>query len=304
MDIESIREFLLLADTGNYEETAFTLFTTQSTISKHIIAMENQLGGNPLFNRGRGSTYLTPFGQKFYLYASKIVDLYDEFVNITTSISKDSRTIHIGYAAGMDPYGFFDMIKEFCRDHPDLRVFLEDESIATKLRMGDVDIAILYENLDTFDRDSILLYQDRLVPIVNASHKLAKETNINIRQLKNEPFIMPSPRLYLHKQCQSFCREHGFIPKVVHSVEGSLGYMITSFVAQDLGVALIPERAARFWANDSYVILEPDSDHLLNICIQYQKTHILSEAEECFVSYMKDKSRFLESYFKGANDGY
>ena len=291
MNLENIREFLVLADTGNYEEAAFNLFTTQSTLSKHIIALENQLGGRPLFSRGRGSTELTSYGERFYMYASKMLDLYDEFVNSTNNVSKDSRTIHIGYAAGMDSYGFFETIKDFCNEHPDLGVFLEDERVAAKLRLGDIDIGILFEDPDTFDRNTVLLFKDRLVPIVSAKHPLASKKSINLNELKDESFILFSARLFLHKQCQAFCRQHGFIPHVVHQIEGASCSMITTFVAQNLGVSLVPEMEARFWANDNFVILEPDINYPLSICLQYEKQHILSDAEKSFISYMQEKTK-------------
>ena len=39
MDIKHLAEFVALAETGNYLETADNLFISQSTLSKHIMAL-------------------------------------------------------------------------------------------------------------------------------------------------------------------------------------------------------------------------------------------------------------------------
>ena len=44
MNIEYLREFAALAENGNYLETAEELYMSQSTLSKHIMKMEKELG--------------------------------------------------------------------------------------------------------------------------------------------------------------------------------------------------------------------------------------------------------------------
>ena len=50
MEIDYIREFVILADIGNYMEAADILFISQSTLSRHIKSIEEDLGA-PLFDR-------------------------------------------------------------------------------------------------------------------------------------------------------------------------------------------------------------------------------------------------------------
>lgn len=44
MDIQVLREFLVLVDTKNYWEASSRLFIGQSTLSKHIKQLEQELG--------------------------------------------------------------------------------------------------------------------------------------------------------------------------------------------------------------------------------------------------------------------
>lgn len=48
METRTIREFLVLADCLNFGEAAEQLSVAQSTLSKHIKALENELGPRSL----------------------------------------------------------------------------------------------------------------------------------------------------------------------------------------------------------------------------------------------------------------
>lgn len=288
MNFETFREFVVLADTGNYEEAAFKLFTTQSTLSKHIMALEDQLGGNPLFNRGRNGSELTDYGRKFYSYATHIVSLYDDFIKETSDVSKNSHALHIGYAAGMDAYGFFDIIRDFCHEHPDFSVFLEDERIARKIRTGEIDIGLLFEDPGSRELTSVILRQDRLVPIVPAGHPLADKKTINIAELAEYPFVLFPSDIFLRGKCVEYCSRHGFYPRIAHTVAASDLSTLIGFVSQGFGVSVIPEGEARYWESPDFVILEPTDNFLLNICIQYGLNHVATEAENEFIDYMKE----------------
>ena len=50
MELSYIREFVVLAETGNYLEAADVLFIAQSSLSRHIKSIEADLGA-PLFDR-------------------------------------------------------------------------------------------------------------------------------------------------------------------------------------------------------------------------------------------------------------
>ena len=44
MTIEQMREFVILAEERNYLVAADMLYSTQATLSRHIMAMEKELG--------------------------------------------------------------------------------------------------------------------------------------------------------------------------------------------------------------------------------------------------------------------
>ena len=67
MNTEYLKEFVVLAETKNFGEASDRLYMNQSTLSKHIKSLENELGIN-LFLRTTRRVELTNYGQTFLPY--------------------------------------------------------------------------------------------------------------------------------------------------------------------------------------------------------------------------------------------
>ena len=289
MNIDTIREFVTLANIGSFEEAAFHLFLTQSALSKHIQGLETELGGLPLLTRGHGKVDLTEFGKQYYPYAEQIVQTHDGFINRFHAETREN-TIRVGCPPHMDAYGFFDVIKTFCRMHPEYSLLLEDEKVTKKLRVGEVGIAIMFEDSDSPERDSFFLRRDRLVPILPAKHPLAGRSQIRVSDLREERFVFFSPRVLIAKRCKEMCRQAGFEPTVAHYIAAPDCRYIIDLVSHNFGVSIVPEQEVHCWQNESIFIAEPDITIPLNICVQCDKGHTLSDAEIEFIKFLQQKA--------------
>jgi len=77
MNLDAIRSFLHVSETGSFSVAAQRLGVMQSTISGRIQALEEELGCL-LFSRGRGGAELTPAGYDFRVHAEQIVQSWDQ----------------------------------------------------------------------------------------------------------------------------------------------------------------------------------------------------------------------------------
>ncbi|WP_434106166.1 LysR family transcriptional regulator [Paraburkholderia caffeinilytica] len=77
MNLDAVRSFLDVAETGSFSLAAARVSVMQSTVSGRIQSLEDELGCL-LFNRGRSGAELTPAGQEFRAYAEKIVQTWDQ----------------------------------------------------------------------------------------------------------------------------------------------------------------------------------------------------------------------------------
>jgi len=74
MDTLYYREFIVLCDVLNYAEAADQLSLSESSLSRHIKAMESELGVQ-LFERTTRSIKLTSYGHIVLHYAKKSSNL-------------------------------------------------------------------------------------------------------------------------------------------------------------------------------------------------------------------------------------
>lgn len=72
MDIEAVRTFLAIADTGTFQAASERLHVTQSTVSMRIKALEDRLRAR-LFTRSRAGAELTAEGRRFQRFARAMV---------------------------------------------------------------------------------------------------------------------------------------------------------------------------------------------------------------------------------------
>lgn len=78
MNIDYLKEFVVLADNGSFSRAAEVLFLSQSSLSKHIKALEQELDVL-LFRRTTRCLELTEEGEVFLTYARRISRLQYEY---------------------------------------------------------------------------------------------------------------------------------------------------------------------------------------------------------------------------------
>ena len=153
MELSLLREFIVLSQTLNYTKAAEILHLTQPTLSKHIVAMEKELGCS-LLERDRRRVELTESGNVFAAAALQMVDTYDDakqrIHDIQTltplkvnGIMSDSAIASITSIAAT----FLDAEGEAPASYNSLN----DTNYLEQLVEGDADILLAYAELDKLD---------------------------------------------------------------------------------------------------------------------------------------------------------
>ena len=97
MDIQSLKTFITLAETKSYTKTANQLFVAQSTVTNRINELERELKLS-LFSRTNRSVKLTSEGERFKIYAEKVLDLTENTLAEMTAEHRFANHIRIGSA--------------------------------------------------------------------------------------------------------------------------------------------------------------------------------------------------------------
>lgn len=118
MDISRFGEFAILAQSRTFLDAAELLFMSQSTLSKHIMAMERELGCN-LIDRSQRHVTLTAQGEALLPYAQKIATLQHRYLAaIQIAADEPLERITVGSIPIMAPYGITDAVIDFQQANP------------------------------------------------------------------------------------------------------------------------------------------------------------------------------------------
>ena len=147
MDIDLLKTFLMVKDLGHFGKTAKILNVTQSAVSLRIKSLEDQLQ-SPLFNRYRNNLQLTETGERFVLYAEKIITEWEK-AKLDIGLRKQNRkNIRLGVCNGFCSNLLKSCIGAVYENSSGitLKVSTQDEAtLRGKLREKRMDLVLLYE---------------------------------------------------------------------------------------------------------------------------------------------------------------
>lgn len=182
MRIESLREFVALADCGNYTKAAARLYISQPALSKHMAQLEDEVG-HQLLERDTKAVSLTPLGRVFKDYALELLGTYDVMTRTLDELSrqKSSKVVFKCYR----PYRPIDdavrmVRRELKRTHPLLLIdflAITDCSPVDELVEGHIDACVVGAIPAYFENEALRavhLYLDPLVAIVERTNPLAQ----------------------------------------------------------------------------------------------------------------------------------
>lgn len=291
MEISYLREFVVLAETGNFLEAANILYSSQSTLSKHIKAIETELGV-PLFDRTTRRVSLSKFGQLLLPYARQITELQDKYTTLLkSSLETEHETLTLGSIYGLAQYKITDVLVKFKKSRPQSTLNVMQASsrdLTEMLRQGKYDLAFIRDIEDVADEFIKIPYAtDTIVTVLPIAHPLAGQKMIPLRMLANENFLLEVPDTMPYRLSIKACELSGFEPKVtITNVDRE--YLI-DLVSQGMGVSLMLKQILLHFSNPEIAIVDitPSVSTQINLC--YLKGAKLSEVAKHFIQCAKSQ---------------
>ncbi|MGI6151604.1 MAG: LysR substrate-binding domain-containing protein [Christensenellales bacterium] len=226
MNLDQIECAVSAAETLNFSNTAEKLFITQSTVSRRIAALEDELGFK-LFDRCATKLILTEAGKECIQYMRDLVNCAHKIQDFAR-LYRDGQAgvLNIACYFGQEAQKFIGKacanIKKEC---PMIKISTKwamPGQIANYLQNGTIDIAFSVScEIDKIEDVEIMtLIPMRWVIICPPKHPLAERKTVSFADLRNETFIhwerSISPYTYdtlIH--CTS---KHGYTPKFTKDV--------------------------------------------------------------------------------------
>lgn len=288
MDIKQVQFFLAAATTGSFSAAADELYTTQSSISKQIIALEKELEV-PLFDRSKRKISLTEAGETFLKYARSLNTSYQSML-AELGPYKSTLSFSIIAIPVIAQYGITTHLARFRSAYPDLNFLLDEREAALilhALHNHQYDLAFVRDyNLDYDVYSYLNLAKDKLQVVVSEKHRFAGRKFLSLAELAEENFIMFDKGTMIHELTMDACRQAGFEPRIFYAslrIESILG-----LVASNSGIALMMEKIFTYHHPNDLVAIPLQETIESNLVLVWLKNKKISSPTQIFIDFMKN----------------
>lgn len=184
---------LAVAEYMSFSQAASAIGIGQSSISARIKALEDELG-ILLFERNTRGVRLTEAGRRFVAEVEQAMRILDRAVKTAGMHARGEQgVLRIGVYA-LVAGGFLDTLLEHFRARHEQVALEITESTAMdaqfQIRDDRLDIAFMGRSHDIPDLNSRVIWRDRLMAVIPASHPLAAREHTEWKDLAGETFIV------------------------------------------------------------------------------------------------------------------
>lgn len=288
MTIQMLREFVMLAEIGNYAAAAEPLFISEATLSRHIIALEKEIG-TPLFIRYPRHIELTEAGFILIPYARKIIE--EENVchaKIKRAQSQSRVTISIGCDGILASYGTMEQIARFQALYPEYQISISEFSSFTlkeKVSSGELPFAyIVYDGIPSDAYQTLIYTQDTLAAVFSPDHPLASSDSIHLSKLSEENLLLPPPLTIMHEIYNKAFHEGGLSPFSTVSAN-PVGALAEQMIFANLCVGIMPIQIAKHYKRN-LCIREILPKHSIKTAIIYNP-NAFAKGASLFLDFIK-----------------
>jgi DNA-binding transcriptional LysR family regulator len=241
MQLAQVEGFLEVARRSNLTRAAEALFVTQPALTARLRALEAEVG-SPLFRRGRRGMVLTDAGRAFLPYAERAIRALQDGASAIERLPLTDE-LTLGAAPAISTYVLPQLLVRFEAEHPAVRLSVRtghSEEILDMVVRGDVQVGLARE-LHHPALETLGLYEDELVLVVEPDHPLARNRRVTIERVRDARLILFDRTSSYYDLTNALFRPAGRLPRGVLELDHIDA--AKQMVLAGLGVALLPTTA-------------------------------------------------------------
>lgn len=293
MNLNQLRYFLSVAETGNFTKAAANHYISQTAITQQIHALEEHIGAK-LFDRNSRPVSLTSAGKVFLKEAREILAKMDAALlrtrEATTGLEGELR---LGYTKGYEHSDLPKFLRSFHQEYPNVLLSCyrcDTDMLAAGLMKGDYDVIFTWDSTNLRKEESLVSRIMERVPLrvaLYANHPLSRKKELTRRDLKQENILFMSPSgtgesfgdaFYIHLYQQA-----GYQPNII--LRSNDMESILMMVAAEEGISIVPEYTHPWDVGTENIVFVPLTGE--------------SETEEILVAWRKnDTNPALEHFIQ------
>jgi DNA-binding transcriptional LysR family regulator len=284
MELRTLRVFVEVVRQGGFTQAAKKVFATQSTVSKAIKHLEDEIGV-PLLDRIGHRSNLTAAGEIVYQRALRMLAERNDLMTELDELRGLKRgTLRLGLPPVGSSTLFAPLFAAYHKRYPGVEIRLVEhggERLEELLLSGEIELAAsLLPVSDTMEWQSVR--REPLTVLLSTNDELSRGRSVGLPAVKHLPFILFETGFALNRIILDACHRHGFEPNIV--ARSSQIDFIVELAAAGLGAAFLPRMIAerRKLPSVSRVLLvEPDTDW--HIAMVWRRGAYLSQAARAWL---------------------
>lgn len=281
MELQKLRYFYAVAKFQHMTRAAEHLCIAQPALSQAIKSLEAELQAELFAKKGR-NIVLTQYGVYLKDRLEKILPEIDSIpAELDKMKKRENKTVKLNILAASA--FVINAIVKYRKTHPDVVFdFEQNES------RGDCDIVITTNALNHSSATPCkkrFVKKEEIYLAVPKSSRYAECECIDLKEVRDEEFVLLSSARLFGVICNEFCASAGFYPKVLFESDSPTA--VQNIISTGTGVAFWPEYSWGELPNDSVALLpvrEPECSR--EIIIELYQTLPLSKYAEDFYEFL------------------
>lgn len=237
--LHQLKVFEAAARNGSFTRAAEELFLTQPTVSMQVKQLTKAVG-LPLFEQVGKRLYLTEAGRELFATCRAIFEKIAQF-EMTVADLKGLKQGRLRLAVITTAKYFVPrLLGPFCQLYPGIDIALQvtnHSGIVDRLKENLDDLYIMSQLPDNLDISFQPFLENPLVVLAPVNHPLAREKNISLQRLSEEPFILREPGSGTRTAVQKLFDEQGIKLKV--KLELGSNEAIKQAIVGGLGISVL-----------------------------------------------------------------
>ena len=277
--------FLQVLERGTFSDAARAMGYTQSAVSQMVKNLEEELGVTMLV-RSRTGVSLTREGELLLPSIRGVANARQLLTEYAANLrGLESGTVRIGTFTTVSSSLLPPVIKRFKEAHPGIRFELHQglyADVEALVRDGIVDFGFT-DLVRCGDLQHEPLLRDSMLMVLPVGHRLAKEQQVRLSDLRDEPFIQldEGPG---GATLQRLVSQH---PELDVQYRVADDYSILNMVENGLGAALLPEIVLRN-TNNHNVVARPLTPPLRrSLVVIFRRREEMSTAATAFLQELR-----------------
>lgn len=292
MELQQLKYFKTVAETGKISEAAQAMFVSAPALSASISRLEKELG-MPLFERTNNSIKLNHQGQIFLRYVNQVFANLDcARVELRQSMMQQGQHVSV---ATMSSNQWYDLITAFSLEYPQFTLSFTSLRVSQFTGSGlQPQYSFLLGDdwgeaapFSAGELDSIPLFEDCLAVTVPPEHPFAAKERVEMSELLGENLFLPVQDYPLYERLMRAFVSSG-IP--VHTANSYSSLVSRHMVAEGHGVSFTTLHTGRTYPDGLCHI--PINIPGWTVRLYWRRSREFTEDEQQFYS-------FVESFYRG-----